>query len=98
MSDSVRPHGQQPTRLLCPQDSPGEDYWSGLPFPSPKGAPKKYKKNNLSSRVHPINIAIITFGEILYSGSLRKPQNNVLRSDSHFLIIKHVDFEFLYNT
>ena len=34
MSDSVRPHRQQPTRLpslgFCRQE-----YWSGLPFPSP---------------------------------------------------------------
>ena len=82
MSDSVRPHRQQPTRLLCPWDCPGkntgvgchfflqcmhvcmpspfscvrlcvtiwtaahqaplstgfsrQEYWSGLPFPSPK--------------------------------------------------------------
>jgi len=21
--------------LLCPQDFPGKEYWSGLPFPSP---------------------------------------------------------------
>ena len=25
LSDSVRPHGQQPTRLLCPRASPGEN-------------------------------------------------------------------------
>ena len=25
VSDSVRPHGQQPTRLLCPRDSPGKN-------------------------------------------------------------------------
>ena len=25
MSDSVRPHGQQPSRLLCPQASPGKN-------------------------------------------------------------------------
>ena len=25
MSDSVRPHRHQPTRLLCPQDSPGKN-------------------------------------------------------------------------
>ena len=25
MSDSVGPHGQQPTRLLCPQDSLGKN-------------------------------------------------------------------------
>ena len=36
MSNSVQPRGQQPTRLLCPQDSPKQEHWSGLPFPSPK--------------------------------------------------------------
>ena len=30
MSDSVRPHGQQPTRLLCPRDSPGKN--TGVDF------------------------------------------------------------------
>ena len=24
----------QPARILCPWDSPGKEYWSGLPFPS----------------------------------------------------------------
>ena len=33
MSDSLRPHGLQPARLLCPWDSRRE-YWSGLPSPS----------------------------------------------------------------
>ena len=37
MSDSVRPHGLQPTRLLHPWDSP-DSHWRGLPFPSPKRA------------------------------------------------------------
>ena len=31
MSNSLRPHGLQPTRILCPWDSPGEEYWSRLP-------------------------------------------------------------------
>ena len=35
MSDSVRPHRWQPTRLPHPWDSPGQEHWSGLPFPSP---------------------------------------------------------------
>ena len=35
MSDSSRPHGLQPTRLLHPWDFPGKEYWSGLPVPSP---------------------------------------------------------------
>ena len=29
------PHGLQPTRLLCPWDFSRQEYWSGLPFPSP---------------------------------------------------------------
>ena len=33
--NSLRPHGLQLTRLLCPWDFPGQGYWSGLPFPSP---------------------------------------------------------------
>ena len=32
MSDSVRPHRQQPTRLLCPWDSPGENTGVGCHF------------------------------------------------------------------
>ena len=38
MSDSVRPHRQQPTRLLCPWNFPGKNNWNGLPFPSPRHA------------------------------------------------------------
>ena len=34
MCDSSWPHGLQPSRLLCPWDSPG-NYWSGLPCLSP---------------------------------------------------------------
>ena len=32
MSDSVRPHRQQPTRLLCPWDSPGRNTGVGCHF------------------------------------------------------------------
>ena len=28
-----------PARLLCPWDSPGQEYWRGLPFPSPEDLP-----------------------------------------------------------
>ena len=33
MSDSVRPHRWQPTRLLCPWDSPGKNTGVGCHFP-----------------------------------------------------------------
>ena len=39
MSDSLQPHGLQPTRLLCPWDFSLHEYWSGLPFPSPGDLP-----------------------------------------------------------
>ena len=32
VSDSVRPHRQQPTRLLCPWDSPGKNTGIGCHF------------------------------------------------------------------
>ena len=32
MSDSVRPYGWQPIRLLCPWDSPGKDTGAGCHF------------------------------------------------------------------
>ena len=35
VSSSLRSHGLQPTRLLCPWDFSRQGYWSGLPFPSP---------------------------------------------------------------
>ena len=35
MSDSLWPHGLQPTRFSCPWNSPGKNTGVGLPFPSP---------------------------------------------------------------
>ena len=35
MSDPQRPHGLQPTRLLRPWAFSGQEYWSGVPLPSP---------------------------------------------------------------
>ena len=39
VSDSWRPHGLQPARLLCPWDSPGRSTGAGLPRPPPGGLP-----------------------------------------------------------
>ena len=35
VSNSVRPHGPQPARLLCPWGFSRQEYWSGLPCPPP---------------------------------------------------------------
>ena len=33
MPNSLRPHGLQPTRLLCPWGFSKQEYWNGLPCP-----------------------------------------------------------------
>ena len=39
MSQSLRPRGLKPTRLLCPWGFSRQEYWSGLPFPPPGDLP-----------------------------------------------------------
>ena len=39
VSDSLRPRGLWPTRLLCPWGSSQQEYWSGLPCPPPGDLP-----------------------------------------------------------
>ena len=39
MSDSLQPHGLQPTRLLCPWGFSRQEYWSGLLCPPPGDLP-----------------------------------------------------------
>ena len=36
MSHCLRPYGLYPTSLLCPWGFSRQEYWSGLPFPSPR--------------------------------------------------------------
>ena len=35
----LRPHGLKPARLFYPWDFPRQDYWSGVPLPSPRDLP-----------------------------------------------------------
>ena len=39
MSNSLWPHGLWPTSFLCPGDFSRQEYWSGLPFPTPGELP-----------------------------------------------------------
>ena len=39
MSDSLRPHGLQPTRLFCPWVFSRQEYWGGLPCSPPGDLP-----------------------------------------------------------
>ena len=39
VSNSLRPHGLEPARLLCPWGFSRQEYWSGLPCPPPGDFP-----------------------------------------------------------
>ena len=41
LSISLRPHGQWPTRLLCPWGFSRQEYWSGLPCHPPGDLPNR---------------------------------------------------------
>ena len=37
--NTLRPHGLQPSRLLCPWGFPRQEYWSEVPCPPPADLP-----------------------------------------------------------
>ena len=39
MSDSLQPHGLQPTKALLSVEFSRQEYWNGLPFPPPGDLP-----------------------------------------------------------
>ena len=39
VSNSLRPHGLQPSRFLCPREISRQEHWSGLPCPLSGGCP-----------------------------------------------------------
>ena len=44
VSDSLRLHGLQPSKLLCPWGFSRQEYWSGLPCPPPGNLPDPWIK------------------------------------------------------
>ena len=52
VSDSLQPHGSQPTRLLCPWDFSRQEYWSGLPLPSPRSCLTRFNFYHLFTSDH----------------------------------------------
>ena len=48
VSNSWWPHGLSPTRFLCPWGFSKQEFWSGLPFPSPGDLPNKGVRTQVS--------------------------------------------------
>ena len=48
--DSLQPYGLCLPRLLCPWDFSRQEYWNGLPFPTPGSLPNpEFKPTSLAS-------------------------------------------------
>ena len=74
MSDSVRSHRQQPTRLLCPWDSPGKNTGVGFHFllqcmkVKPMNMRKLHLLPNLGNKAsHPVNSATDRIWHVTFS-------------------------------
>ena len=65
VSDSVRPCGRQPSRLLCPQDSPDKNTRVGCHFPLPKGSPKQLYFNFKDSLSKLCKINFINWNKVI---------------------------------
>ena len=62
VSDSLRPHGRQPARLLCPWGFYRQEYWSGLPCPPPGDLPNPGIKPRSPSQMDKFYIMTFTQG------------------------------------
>ena len=54
MSNSLRPYGLEPTRLLCPWDCPDQSTWVSCPFLLPGDLP--------NPGIHPVSLAFLALG------------------------------------
>ena len=75
MADSLRSHGLQPTRFLCPWGFSRREYWSGLPFLTPEIKPISLTSSALTGRFFTTSTAIqfsaFQFSHSVVSDSLR---------------------------
>ena len=51
VSNSLRPHGREPARLLCPWGFSRQEYWNGLPCPSPRESSQSRDRTQVSHLV-----------------------------------------------
>ena len=70
VSNSLRPHGLQPARLLCPWGFARQEYWSGLPCPPPGDLPNP----GIESRSHALQV------DSLLTEPPAKPKNTAVGS------------------
>ena len=88
MSDSLRPHGLWPARLLHPWDFFRQQYCSGMPFPPPGYLPDPGRE--------PVS-PVLVGDSILYHWAIRKTPNRTLAVLLN-LIVKAFSLSLVWNT
>ena len=104
MSNSLQPHGLQPTRLLYPWGFSRQEYWSGLPCPPPgdlrnpgigTGLPHcRWILYQLSYQGSPFNMYIIPQFESLLKKAIELEELAKLLSN----IKKHMYYKWFLNS
>ena len=84
MFNSLRPHGLQPTSLLCPWDFPGKDTGVGFQFLLQGILPTQGSNPGL------LHCRQILF-QLSYKGSPQTPRCSVISSTHNTLISQHAD-------
>ena len=83
MSDSLRPHGLQPSRFLYPWGLSRKEYWSGLPCPPPGDLPNpripprypSLQPDFLTCLSHQGSPRILEWGAYPFSRASSRPRN-----------------------
>ena len=79
MSDSPRPHGLQPTRLLCPWDSPGKSTGMGCIGNWNVRSMNQGKLEVVKQEMARVNIDILGINELKWTGM------GEFNSDGHYI-------------
>ena len=87
-------HGLEPTRLLCPWDYPGQEYWTGLPFPTPGDLPHPFRDQICVSYVSCIGRRVLYC--LSHQGSPRHMPHSRHQQTFHFQrMVIHASILFL---
>ena len=75
MCDSLLPQGLQPVRFLCPWNFPWQEYWSGLPFPTPGDLP--------NPEIEPGSLMFPALAGWLYTYSTNSVKSDMRNGQAH---------------
>ena len=89
MPDSLRPHGLQLTRLLCPWGFSRQEYWSELPFPPSRDLPNPGIEPSFPALQAHSLLAELQGSPLCSLHVFKSPQNSAKLRNPGFLLLKN---------